>query len=230
MPKPPFLRLAIGLVAVVLAVAGAIAISGRGGGGPGSSPAGPAGTLSDATGDSSALPMPWPAPPDALQRTVAAGLLPETHEFLENHVHAHLDVFIDGSPIVVPAAIGINIDDPGVRRFDEPGGIAYGGIQGCGTPCISPLHTHDVSGIIHTESATPEPNTLGQFFTEWGVMLSATCVGEYCSPATTISVYVDGEPVTGDPNAILLTDQREIAIVIGTPPAQIPQSADFSGA
>ena len=86
------------------------------------------------------------------------------------------------------------------------------------------------SGIIHTESATPEPNTLGQLFVEWGVRLSETCVGEYCSPATTIAVYVDGEPVTGDPNAILLTDQREIAIVIGTPPAQIPKSADFSHA
>jgi hypothetical protein len=110
-------------------------------------------------------------------------LEPEPKEFLTNHAHAHLDVFVDGKPIVVPAGIGINIDDPEVRRFDEPdGSVAYGGITLCTTPCISPLHTHDSTGIIHTESASPEPNTLGQFFTEWGVDLGDSCVGEFCSP------------------------------------------------
>jgi hypothetical protein len=114
---------------------------------------------------------------------VAAGLEPERKEHLTYHVHAHLDVFVDGEPIAVPARIGINIHDPEVRRFEEPdGSIGYGGIEGCRKPCISPLHTHDGTGIIHTESATPEPNTLGQFFTEWGVRLSESCVGEYCDP------------------------------------------------
>ena len=42
--------------------------------------------------------------------------------------------------------------------------------------------------------------------------------------------YVDGELTTGDPRAIQLTDQCEIAIVIGTPPAQIPKKANFSNA
>lgn len=37
-------------------------------------------------------------------------------------------------------------------------------------PCISPLHTHDTTGSLHTESATAVPNRLGQFFTEWGVI------------------------------------------------------------
>jgi hypothetical protein len=224
---PQIPRLAIGVVAVVLAIAFAIAISGRGGTGTPQT-AGSGTTSGSAAGGG--VPV-WPAPPDALDRTVAAGLEPETREFLVNHVHAHLDVFVDGERVVVPSAIGINIADPGVRRFDEPdGSVGYGGIQGCNTPCISPLHTHDSSGIIHTESATPEPNTLGEFFVEWGVALSATCVGDYCSPATTIAVYVNGQPYTQDPNAILLTDHTEIAIVIGTPPAQIPSTADFSAA
>jgi hypothetical protein len=227
-PRPQLLRLAIGLVAVVLAVVAAIAISGRGG--TGTPPAAASGSGSGPVAAGGGLPV-WPAPSDALDRTVAAGLEPETREFLVNHVHAHLDVFVDGERVVVPSAIGINIADPGVRRFDEPdGSVGYGGIQGCSTPCISPLHTHDSSGIIHTESATPEPNTLGEFFVEWGVALSATCVGEYCSPATTIAVYVNGEAYTEDPTAILLTDRKEIAIVIGTPPAQIPTTADFSAA
>ena len=170
----------------------------------------------------------WPAPPNPMDLTVAAGLEPAPKEFGTNHVHAHLDVFVDGKPIVVPAGIGINIDDPQVRRFDEPdGSVSYGGIELCSAACISPLHTHYATGILHTESASPEPNTLGQFFTEWDVALTDSCVGEYCKPEP-IAVYVNGEPVSGDPRAIQLTDRTEIAIVIGTPPPEIPKTADFS--
>src|SRR5215212_5075283 len=172
----------------------------------------------------------WPAPPDPLKRTVAAGLKPERKEYLIHHVHAHLDVFVDGKPIAVPAGIGINIDDPEVQRFDEPGGgVAYGGIMGCRTSCISPLHTHDAAGVIHTESGSPKPNTLGQFFTEWGVRLSGSCLAKRCSPDGLV-VYVNGKRYRQDPHAIALTDRKEIAIVLGTPPAQIPKTADFSNA
>ena len=172
----------------------------------------------------------WPAPSDPLERTVAAGLEPAPKEFLINHVHAHLDVFIDGEAILVPAGIGINIEDPEVRKFDLPDGtVSYGGIEMCAQPCISPLHTHDESGIIHTESSDPKPHTLGQFFVEWGVELSETCVGEHCAP-TPIAVYIDGERYEGDPRAIELTDRKVIVIVVGTPPAVIPSTADFSNA
>jgi len=171
----------------------------------------------------------WPAPPNPMARAVEAGLKPGPKEYKINHVHAHLDVFLDGSPITVPAGIGIKIEDPAVRKVDEPDGSkSYGGIDLCNEPCISPLHTHDVSGIIHTESSSPEPNTLGEFFIEWGVPLSESCVGQPCGPK--VAVYVNGELVTGDPRAIELTDQKEIAIVIGTPPPEIPKTADFSNA
>jgi hypothetical protein len=172
----------------------------------------------------------WPAPQDPLERTVAAGLQPARKEFLIHHAHAHLDIFVDGKPIVVPAGIGINIDDPEVQRFEDPdGAVAYGGITRCRKPCISPLHTHDTTGIIHTESKSPEPNTLGKFFTEWGVRLDEACLGQRCSPDG-IAFYVDGTPYRQDPRAIELTDRKEIAIGIGTPPAEIPETADFSNA
>lgn len=172
----------------------------------------------------------WPAPSDPLARAVAAGLRPEVKESLTFHVHAHLDVFVNGTPVVVPAGIGINTDDPGVKKFPEAdGSTSYGGIQGCAKPCISPLHTHDISGILHTESATPRPNTLGQFFVEWGVRLDQSCVATFCRPTPT-AIYIDGVAYRGDRRAIQLTDHREIAIVIGTPPAKIPRTADFSAA
>jgi hypothetical protein len=168
---------------------------------------------------------PWPAPPDPLDLAVAAGLKPEAHEFLAYHVHAHLDVFVNGSPVEVPAGIGINIDDPAVHTVQTDAGPTYGGIDPpCAGPCISPLHTHAPDGVLHTEAAADHPNTLGEFFTEWDVALTAQCVGGYCSPDASVQVFVNGKPFTGDPASIELADQTEIAIVIGTPPAEIPSA------
>jgi len=195
-----------------------------------SASASPSASASAAASGSAAPAVVWPAPPNPMQLTVAAGLKPQPKEFLDHHVHAHLDVFIDGEPVIVPAGVGIAIDDPNVRKGLEPdGSISYGGIQFCGRPCISPLHTHNDSGVLHTESASEVPNTLGEFFIEWDVPLSRDCVGDPCVPGP-VAVYVDGQPFTGDPNTIELTDLKEIAIVLGTPPATIPSTGDFSSA
>jgi hypothetical protein len=168
---------------------------------------------------------PWAAPSDPLDRIVAAGLEPETHEFLSYHVHAHLDVFVNGKPVEVPAGIGINISDPAVHTVQTDLGPTYGGIDPpCTQPCISPLHTHAPDGVLHTESALAHPNTLGQFFTEWGVALSAECVGGYCAPDASIQIFVDGKVFSGDPAGIQLTDQLAIAIVIGSPPGEVPST------
>ena len=166
---------------------------------------------------------PWPAPENPMGLTCKAGLVPEKAEFLQYHVHAHLDVFVNGRPVLVPAGIGIDVDNPGVQVQKGPNGVTgAGGIEGCDQPCISPLHTHDLSGVLHTETKTPSPNHLGQFFTEWAVRLTSDCVGGYCKPDVPIKIYVDGKVETGDPTQIELSDLREIAIVIGTPPATIP--------
>ena len=166
-----------------------------------------------------------------MAKTREAGLVPQGYETLEHHVHSHLDVFINGSHIVVPGGIGINIKDPRVHSATIDGYPAYGGINvPCDQPCISPLHTHDATGILHTESPTDVDNTLGELFTEWGVALDANCVATYCRPAQKIAIYVDGKPFTGDPRTIALTNLEEIAIVIGKPPAKIPSEADFSQA
>ena len=223
---PRNMSTAVVVAGVVIAVAGCGA-AGSSATAPSSAPAVTSQAPAPSSSASGATIL-WPAPPDPLERTVAAGLTPEPKEHLAFHAHAHLDIFIDGAPIAIPAGIGINIDDPEVRRYEDPdGSVGYGDITLCATPCISPLHTHDPDGILHTEAANPEPNTLGQFFIEWGVTLSDSCVGEYCRPKA-IAFHVNGKPSTGDPREIELTDQKEIAIVIGTPPARIPDTADFS--
>jgi hypothetical protein len=219
-------RLAIAIVGIALGSIGC-------GTAPSASPvrSSPSPSPASASAGTGVAGLVWPAPADPMGLTVQAGLKPQPKEFLTNHVHAHLDVFVDGKVVVVPAGIGIKIDDPAVQIDDMPDGSKrYGGINLCNEPCISPLHTHGTDGILHTESSSPDPNTLGEFFTEWGVALDASCVATYCSPATTIAIYVDGQLSTGDPRGIKLIDQREIAIVIGTPPPSIPRSADFTSA
>jgi hypothetical protein len=165
----------------------------------------------------------WPAPKDPMERTRLAGLVPEVNEHLQYHVHSHLDVFVEGRHMEVPAGIGIDTTDPKVQKGQlQDGSDAYGGITKCPKVCISPLHTHAHLGVLHTETSKRVPNRLGQFFVEWGVRLDAKCVGSYCKPKTPILVYVNGKPYSGDPRQILLQDKSEIAVVIGKPPAHIP--------
>ena len=206
-----------GICLLVLALAGC-----GGGGGKKTAPVAPAGPAPTPAKDAA----PWPAPADPMKPTRKAGLTPETHEFVFLHVHSHLDVFVNGEPVRVPAGIGIAIHDPAVHHAKlQDGTMAYGGIgPPCVQPCISPLHTHDVYGILHTEAKKNQFNDLGEFFTEWNVRLDNKCVGGYCKPAAPISIYVDGNPYTGNPRQIELENLREIAIVIGTPPAEIPSA------
>jgi hypothetical protein len=172
----------------------------------------------------------WPAPSQPMSLSADAGLTPTDREFLTTHTHAHLDVFVDGTRIVVPGGIGIDVGAPGVREEKTSDGTAVEYVvDRCDSPCLSPLHTHLPDGILHTESKLPdqEPYTLGQFFTEWGLALDEKCVGEFCRDKTSIAIYLDGVKHEGDPNDIKLTSHLEIAIVIGKPPATIPDSHSF---
>ena len=176
-------------------------------------------------------PEAWPAPgPDQVEALAdEAGAPLEVKETLTHHAHSHLDVFIDGVHRIVPAGIGIVITDPAVKTSEDLSGMHYGGIEGCDQPCISPLHTHDTSGIIHTESATTEDRRLGQLFTLWDVRLDDHCIDEHCTPDTPIKVYVDGDEVPlADAPQIRLTNGKEVAIVIGDPPDRIPATASFA--
>jgi hypothetical protein len=159
-------------------------------------------------------PPDWPAPPNPMELTRKAGLVPERAEFLQYHVHAHLDVFFNGERVTVPAGIGIDTTNPAVISDAQGVGLQ----RECDKPCISPLHTHATDGVLHTETKTPQPNNLGQFFIEWDVELGSGRVGEYSD----VKVYVDGQKFDDDPREIELSDRREIAIVIGSAPDDIP--------
>jgi hypothetical protein len=138
---------------------------------------------------------PWSAPADASAAVAAAGLPMLGEEGSALHIHAHLDVIVNGSPVRVPTDIGV--DDARQK--------------------ISPLHSHDTTGVIHIESPNKTDTfTLGQFFAEWQVSLTADHIGGLAADDIHhLKVYVNGTPRTGNPADIVLAAHDEIAIVYG---------------
>jgi len=51
---------------------------------------------------------PWPVAADTAAAVRAAGLPMLEQEGMVEHIHAHLDVIVDGRPVPVPASIGID--------------------------------------------------------------------------------------------------------------------------
>jgi hypothetical protein len=149
---------------------------------------------------------PWPAPSDATAAARNAGLPMLSSEGMVEHIHVHLDVLVDGQAIPVPANIGID--------------VARGG--------ISPLHTHDASGVVHVESPVKRQFSLGEFFTEWGVSLSAGNIGGLrATDGKTVRAYVNGQPHTGDPAAVMFNQHDEIVLVFGVPQPDEPIHATY---
>lgn len=201
---------------IVLALLAAIGCSGK------SEPAATDYKASSAPEPDSGKP-PWPRPEDTIARAMRAGIEPDRKEYLTYHIHAHLDVFVNGRGVTVPAALGIEVRDPGVKTFKDPGKpTQFGGIELCEEACIAALHTHDESGVVHVEAQERADFRLGQFFELWNVRLTPRCVGGYCRPRAPIAVFVDGQRIRTEPADLVFKEGQEIAIVIGSPPKKIP--------
>jgi len=144
---------------------------------------------------------PWPAnnlANTALTRANDIGLSAEGASY---HHHDLLQVYINGVKETVPQGVG----------FCSSGAA----------PCVS-MHTHDTSGIVHLESATPFRFNLGQFFDVWGVRFTPSCVGAYCNQGgRTLRVYLNGKIYTGDPTKLPLTQHEDVVVTYGTA-AQLP--------
>jgi hypothetical protein len=186
-----------GLVAVVVVVVAVVAIVLTTGGG----------TSKAASPDFSQMvnlqtgPPPWNADNGDLQSHLDdVGLDALSQEALAYHIHSHLDLWVNGKKVSVPAQVGIT------QTF------------------ITEVHTHDTTGVIHIESPVTKDYVLGQFFGEWGVQLTSNCVGTVCG---NLQWWIDGTKQTGDPALTVLSAHKEIAIVVGKKPAKIPSSYTF---
>lgn len=184
----------IAVVVVVAAVVTAVILVNRNGGSPAAAPtAVPKTPATTATGRTSN--PPWGVPGDTTAAVSSAGLPMLGSEGTVEHIHIHLDIDVNGKKVTVPAEIGIDV------RAGK----------------ISPLHTHDTTGIVHIESPTRSTFTLGQFFTEWQVSLSANRIGGLkAGGGKQFHAYVNGKLRRGNPAAIVFHAHDEIALVYGT--------------
>jgi hypothetical protein len=123
------------------------------------------------------------------------------HNGLVLHFHVHMDIFVDGKKVQIPALVGIN---PGAGYLTE-------------------LHTHDNRGVIHIEAQKSRDFILGQFFSEWGVFLNSQSIGGYSG----MKWYLDGKLQTYNPQTLIFKPHQEIVFVVGKPPAKIPSSFAF---
>ncbi len=132
-----------------------------------------------------------------------------------HHIHVHLAVFANGSPVAVPAGIGVG----------RPWGQDGSGFIGSGT-CFAWMHTHDSSGVIHILAPVESPFTLGQLFHVWGHPLARDSALGFRGP---LSLYVDGQAARGDPSALPLLNLENIVLELGAAPASPPPALyDFA--
>ena len=126
------------------------------------------------------------------------GIECDTTEYTVFHVHAHLDIFVNGHPLIVPASIGIEDNT-----------------------CLYWLHTHTPDGVIHIESPQERGFTLGQFFNIW----QSTSTG--LPPSEEPIIYVNGQAVSTSLKDTPLHAHDEIVLAYGNPPTNIPAFYQF---
>lgn len=126
------------------------------------------------------------------------GIPCESQEYVIYHIHAHMDIFVNGVPFKVPALIG----------FQD-------------NICLYWLHTHNTDGLIHMESPRAWNFTLGQFYDMWHVTgLSQPPDGEPI-------IYLNGQKVTTKIADTPLKAHDEVVLVYGNPPSFIPAFYQF---
>jgi hypothetical protein len=109
------------------------------------------------------------------------------------HIHPQITVNTNGQPSVVPENVGID------NTLWKDHSLDKYGMQG-----MSPLHTHDNSGILHVESSVNRDYTLGELVNVWGGLETGGKI---------LKVTVDGKPIPDWKNHIL-KDKEKISFEI----------------
>ncbi len=190
----------LAIVVTVVVVGLVIALVATSGGGTKHTPT----TGSGASTGLQTTPAPWPPEYSGLEARLLALNLPSQSDNAY-HVHADLQVYVEGRQVPVPANIGIDPEG----RF------------------LAPLHTNDTSGVIHMEASAVYPFKLGQVFTIWGLKFTSTQLGGYVAGGGNIlAVYVNGKPVT---NPVEYVMQPHDLILVGYgKPGSFPTSFNYS--
>lgn len=101
------------------------------------------------------------------------------HTNLALHIHADLEILIDGNKEFIPANIGVSQN------------------------VMRPIHTHDSSGEVHIEGPCKREWTLGEFFEVWNKEFSSQRIFEKTIENGELTMTVNGIPNTDFENYIL---------------------------
>jgi hypothetical protein len=135
----------------------------------------------------------FPVTDDTPAAVKLAGLPMLSKETAADQVRAHLQVIVNGKSVTVPANIGVDVE----------GGQ------------ISPLHTHDETGVVHIEAGEQDTIRVGQLFLEWGVPLDKTCLGSFCADENHQLLGFDNGQLVPDPASIPFEQGSVIVIWFG---------------
>ncbi len=119
------------------------------------------------------------------------------------HTHSSLNVTVNGKVLVVPNGVGINTTLWNDHSLDKFGTERKATTFGMISPAMSPLHTHDSSGVIHVESTEYRNYTLGDFLNIWGLPLEGK----------EISLIINGNSTENYTNHIL-NDMEKMVLKI----------------
>ena len=97
----------------------------------------------------------------------------DTSEQVVYHIHAHLAVYTNGRPRIIPEGIGIVPPTQIVQTSAGPF-VSAG-------KCFYWLHSHTADGIIHVESPSQRVYTLGNYFDISGTSRSARRRSDLCT-------------------------------------------------
>lgn len=110
------------------------------------------------------------------------------------HYHANFEIRQDEKRIDIPANIGVIGD------------------------CIHPVHTHDMSGLIHVDYPKDIPFTLGDLFDTIGIIFNDEQIGLVKKhDGYTVLVLVDDRPRKNNYRGIILKDKETIKISVTSP-------------
>jgi len=133
------------------------------------------------------------------------GVQSNSNEQVLFHVHAHLAMYVNGTPKLLPYGVGIV---PPYQLQQTPNGP----FVASGTKFYW-LHTHDETGVIHIESPVQRTFTLGNFFDLWHQTLSTNQIGPNKGK---ITAFVNGKAYAGNPRDIPLTAHNVIQLDLGS--------------
>jgi hypothetical protein len=127
------------------------------------------------------------------------------------HIHPRLTILVDGTERPLPSQIGIQGGQWASHDLDH-----YLDTREGATGTLSPLHTHDSSGVIHVEAAVTRGFTLGEFFDVWGQPLGPSQALDLVADSNhALTLTVDNQPSSAWRD-LVLRDNQQIVITYRT--------------